>query len=69
MNIRLWALEAKDQVDLPEFKASKWWIWKFKNVHGIVSRKITTFKTQVTLENMDNLRNRYRRIVCFKHKV
>jgi len=23
MNLRLWALEAKDQIDLPEFKASK----------------------------------------------
>lgn len=55
MNLRLWALEAKDQVDLPEFKASKWWIWKFKNVHGIVSRKITTFRTQFTLKNIDNL--------------
>jgi len=49
MNLRSWVLEAKDQVDLPEFKASKWWIWKFKNVHKIISRKITTFRTRFTL--------------------
>ncbi|XP_070528539.1 uncharacterized protein [Cardiocondyla obscurior] len=57
MNLRLWALKAKDQVDLPEFKASKWWIWKFKNVHRIVSRKIKTFKTRVTLESIENVRD------------
>ncbi|XP_070529783.1 uncharacterized protein [Cardiocondyla obscurior] len=57
MNLRLWALEAKDQVDLPELKASKWWIWKFKNVHRIVSRKITTFRMRVTLESIENLRD------------
>ena len=57
MNLRLWALEAKDQVDLPEFKASKWWIWKFKNVHKIISREITTFRTQFTLENIGNLKD------------
>lgn len=57
MNLRLWALEAKDQIDLPEFKASKWWIWKFKKVHGIVSRKITSFRTQFTFQNRDNLQH------------
>ena len=57
MNLRLWVLEAKDQVGLPEFKASKWWIWKFKNVHKIVSRKITTFRTQFTFENIGNLKD------------
>ena len=57
MNLRLWALEAKDQVNLPQFKAGKWWIWKFKNVHRIVSRKITTFKTRLTFEDIDNIQN------------
>jgi len=57
INLRLWALEAKDQVDLSQFKASKWWIWKFKKVHGIVSRKITTFKTRSTLQDTGNLQN------------
>ncbi|XP_036148570.1 uncharacterized protein LOC105833689 isoform X3 [Monomorium pharaonis] len=42
------------EIDLPEFKASKYWIWKFKNVHGIVSRKITTFRTPFMLENINN---------------
>jgi len=36
INLRLWVLEAKDQVDLSQFKASKWWIWKFKKIYGIV---------------------------------
>ncbi|XP_032682282.1 uncharacterized protein LOC116849335 isoform X2 [Odontomachus brunneus] len=57
MNLRFWALEAKDQMDLPEFKASKWWIWKFKNVHRIVSRKITTFRMRSTLQDIGNLQN------------
>lgn len=57
MNLRSWALEAKSQIDLPEFKASKYWIWKFKNVHGIVSRKITTFRTRFMLENINNLQD------------
>lgn len=57
MNLRFWALEAKDQVNLSEFKASKWWIWKFKRVHRIVSRKITTFRTQLTLQDIDNLQD------------
>jgi len=50
-------LEAKDQVDLSQFKASKWWIWKFKKVHEIVSRKITTFRTRSTLQDTGNLQN------------
>jgi len=57
MNLRLWVLEVKDQVDLSKFKVSKWWIWKFKNVHKIVSRKIITFRTQFTLENIGNLKD------------
>jgi len=57
MNLRLWALEAKDQVDLPEFRASKWWIWNFKKVHKIVSRKITAFRTQFTFKDQENIQN------------
>ena len=57
INLRLWALEAKNQVDLPQFVASKWWIWNFKTVHRIVSRKITTFRTQFTFEDIDNIKN------------
>ncbi|XP_070518649.1 uncharacterized protein [Cardiocondyla obscurior] len=57
IKLRLWALEAKNQVDLLKFKASKWWIWKFKNVHRIVSRKITISRTRVTLESIENLRD------------
>jgi len=57
IELRLWALEAKDQVDLSQFKASNWWIWKFKKVHGIVSRKITTFRTRSTLQDTGNLQN------------
>lgn len=57
MNLRLWALGARDLVDLPDFKASPSWILRFKTAHRIVSRKITTFKTRSTFEGNDELRN------------
>ena len=39
------------------FVAGKWWIWNFKTAHRIVSRKITTFRTQFTFEDIDNIKN------------
>ncbi|EFN75565.1 hypothetical protein EAI_06340, partial [Harpegnathos saltator] len=46
INLRKWALEAKEQVDFSSFKAGNWWIWNFKKAHRITSRKITAFKTR-----------------------
>lgn len=53
INLRNWALEAKEEVNLPTFKAGKWWIWHFKKDHRIVSRKITKFKT-LSSNKVDN---------------
>lgn len=44
-------------MDFPDFKASKWWIWKFKNKHRIVSRKIITFRTHGTFADMENVQH------------
>ncbi|EZA55666.1 hypothetical protein X777_04308 [Ooceraea biroi] len=44
INLRRWALEAKEEVDFVSFKAGRWWIWNFKKAHRITSRKITAFK-------------------------
>lgn len=41
-----WALNAQRQVGLHGFVASSHWLLNFKNIHGIVSRKITKFVTK-----------------------
>jgi len=46
IDLRRWALEAKEQVDFTTFRAGHWWIWNFKKAHHITSRKITKFKSQ-----------------------
>lgn len=43
LDLRRWALEAKEEINLPHFKAGATWILNFKRKHGIVSRKITKF--------------------------
>ncbi|XP_029174619.1 uncharacterized protein LOC114943203 isoform X1 [Nylanderia fulva] len=50
IDLRRWALEAKEQVNFATFKAGHWWIWNFKKAHRITSRKITKFKTQSNLQ-------------------
>ena len=44
IDIRRWALEAKEKVKLPTFKARHTWIMNFKKVHNIVSRKVTKIR-------------------------
>ncbi|GJQ72867.1 hypothetical protein Trydic_g1515 [Trypoxylus dichotomus] len=39
------------------FKPGHWWIWHFKKVHKIVSRKITKFITRSTRTDIENLRS------------
>lgn len=58
-HIRLWALQKAQEVNLSQtdFKASKWWIAKFKRACGISSRKITkfiTFKNERKQEEIEN---------------
>ncbi|GJQ68635.1 hypothetical protein Trydic_g17182 [Trypoxylus dichotomus] len=56
MDLRRWALEAKEEIGHESFKAGHWWIWHFKKVLKIVSRKITKFITRPTRTDMGNLR-------------
>ena len=71
MNLRLWDLEAKkNQVGLPQFVAGKWWISNFKTAHRIGSRQITTFRTQFTFEDIDNIKNIAQSFVsCVKSNI
>lgn len=43
LDLRRWALEAKEEINLRNFKAGVTWILNFKRKHRIVSRKITKF--------------------------
>ncbi|XP_034195342.2 uncharacterized protein LOC117611505 [Osmia lignaria lignaria] len=46
VDLQRWALNAKRMVNLKGFVASSSWVWKFKRMHGIVSRKVTKFVTK-----------------------
>ena len=63
VDLRRWALQAKDEIEYHSFKASHWWIWHFKKVHRIVSRKITKFITRSTHSDVDELRSTAERFV------
>ncbi|XP_076180640.1 uncharacterized protein LOC143153404 [Ptiloglossa arizonensis] len=55
MDIKQWALEAKEDVDLPTFKAGHTWIMNFKKAHNIVSRKVTKFISRSTQRDKQQL--------------
>jgi len=55
LDLRRWALEAKEQINLPQFKAGATWILNFKRKHGIVSRKITKFINRSSKTNQEQL--------------
>nr|XP_012217170.1 PREDICTED: uncharacterized protein LOC105669005 [Linepithema humile] len=57
IDIKRWALNARNEVQLPRefFTASSKWIHNFKIKHGIVSRKINKFTTQTLLSKKDDL--------------
>lgn len=56
-DLRLWALEKADELQLPResFVASDTWINRFKNNNQIVSRKITKFITLEASRNVDTI--------------
>lgn len=57
LDIRRWALEAREKVCLSTdlFTASEKWLHKFKKAHGIVSRKINKFVTQKSVIEKNKL--------------
>jgi hypothetical protein len=55
LDLRRWALEAKEEINLPHFKAEATWILNFKRKHGIVSRKITKFVNRSSKTNQEQL--------------
>ncbi|XP_076165796.1 uncharacterized protein LOC143145892 [Ptiloglossa arizonensis] len=55
MDIKQWTLEAKEDVDLPTFKAGHTWIMNFKKAHNIVSRKVTKFISRSTQRDKQQL--------------
>lgn len=50
-DLRRWALQANREVMLEGFRASKYWIHKFKRCYSIVSRKVTKFVTAKFLKD------------------
>ncbi|GAV09075.1 hypothetical protein RvY_18673 [Ramazzottius varieornatus] len=50
MDLQRWAITANNDVDLPGFTASPYWVSKFERYYGIVDRKITKFVTKKSLE-------------------
>lgn len=57
MDIRRWALEAKEEFDFPTFKAAHTWITNFKKAHNIVSRKITKFASRTSQRDKQQLQS------------
>ncbi|XP_076670748.1 uncharacterized protein LOC143370037 [Andrena cerasifolii] len=55
IDIRRWALEAKEEVNLPTFKAGHTWVMNFKKVHNIVSRKVTKFVSRSAQQDKQHL--------------
>lgn len=57
IDIRKWALQAKKELGFDDvrFKASDTWLYKFKTVHRIVSRKINKFVTKKTIEMKESI--------------
>ena len=50
-----WGLHTKNILGFEDtrFKASDWWMWKFKRTHQITSRKVNKFITRKTLEDKE----------------
>jgi len=55
LDLRRWALEAKEEINFLHFKAGATWILNFKRKHGIVSRKITKFINRSSKTNQEQL--------------
>ena len=57
VDLRKWGLHVKNILgfDDTRFKASDWWVWRFKRTHRITFRKIN-FITRKTLEDKEKLK-------------
>ena len=58
VDLQKWGLHAKNILGFEDtrFKASDWWVWKFKRTHRITSRKVNEFITRKTLEDREKLK-------------
>ena len=58
VELQKWGLHAKNIFGFEDtqFKASDWWMWKFKRTHRITSRKVNKFITIKTLEDKEKLK-------------
>lgn len=63
IDLRCWALEAKAEVNIDNFQASKKWLYNFKQAHNIVSRKICKFVARSFSENVIDVENIARNFV------
>jgi hypothetical protein len=45
-DLKRWAIKRRNEISLQNFTASNMWLWRFKQQHRIVSRKITKFVTR-----------------------
>ena len=57
-DIQKWGLHAKNILGFENtrFKASDWWVWKFKRTHRITPRKVNKYITRKTLEDKEKLK-------------
>ena len=53
-----WGLHAKKILGFDDtwFKASDWWVWRFKRTHRIESKELNKFITRKTLEDKEKLK-------------
>ena len=49
IDLRKWALSGAQNINLANFKASLTWLYNFKVKYKIKSRKVTTFKTKMSM--------------------
>ena len=58
VDLQKWGLYVKNILGFEDtrFKASDWWVWKFKRTHRITSRKLNKFITRKILEDKEKLK-------------
>nr|XP_012147706.1 PREDICTED: uncharacterized protein LOC105663441 [Megachile rotundata]XP_012147707.1 PREDICTED: uncharacterized protein LOC105663441 [Megachile rotundata] len=55
IDLRRWALQENEIVNLPGFQASYHWVWNIKHKYNIVSRKITKLVTRNYTNNLSEI--------------
>ncbi|XP_026673599.1 uncharacterized protein LOC113464962 [Ceratina calcarata] len=53
IDLKRWALQENQKLNLERFQATTHWLWNLKTKYGIVSRKTTKFVTRNYNENVD----------------